>query len=388
MNLIKSQLLKRSFFKSLIAIILFYSLIYINASDNDIVLHSASELDYPPFCMVTKDGKADGFSVELLKYVASITDMEISFKVGPWAEIKNELKMGELDVLPLVSYSKERAQWFDFTAPYLVLYGGIFTRKNNTTISTEKDLYGTEVIVMEGDSAHEYVFKNKLTDKIITVKSYTEAFKMLAAGKYDAVVVQKLVGLQIKDKLGLNNIKLVGKHQNIIEDTLKPLGRELKGFEQKFCFAVPRGKSATLAKLNEGLLIAVSDGTYNKLYNKWFPFLHNQVNITKVIEYVLLIIVVISIVILLPAFFILKKQIKMRLREIDHLSKFPSENPFPVIRVDFNKIILYANKGTFDILSQKDKKNMKILTFKSQVQPIISKLIFSVLLAKRLLHYP
>ena len=33
----------------------------------DRIIKSASELDYPPFSIVTDDGKAGGFSVELLR---------------------------------------------------------------------------------------------------------------------------------------------------------------------------------------------------------------------------------------------------------------------------------------------------------------------------------
>jgi ABC-type amino acid transport substrate-binding protein len=352
--------MKKVFLKSIIIFSFFCLLICVNAFDDKIVLQSAIESDSPPFCIVTKDGKATGFSVELLKYVANIMDLEISFKVDQWADIKNKLKMGKLDVLPFLSYSKEKAEYFEFSTPYLVLYGGIFVRDNNTVIKTRKDLYDAEVIVLEGATAHEYVFKNKLTDKIITTKSYGEAFKMLAAGKHDAVVALKLRGLHTKDLLGLNNLKLVGGGHGITEDTVKPLGKEIEGFEQKFCFAVPIGKCDILAKLNEGLLIAVNNGTYDKLYHKWFFFLDKQIDMANVIKYVLMLIVVIVIIVLLLAFFIFKKQIKIRIREIEDLSKFPSEDPFPVVRVDFNKTILYTNKGISKILDKDAKKEMKV----------------------------
>ena len=71
-------------------------------------IKSASELDYPPFSIVRSDGTADGFSVELLRSVANSIGKDISFFVGPWHEIKQNLIEGHLDVLPLVSYSKER----------------------------------------------------------------------------------------------------------------------------------------------------------------------------------------------------------------------------------------------------------------------------------------
>lgn len=95
------------------------------------IYFSASEYDYPPFSVVT-EGKADGFSVELLKAVANEMGLEIQFKVDQWDTIKKELELGQLDVLPLVGYSIERENYFDFTVPYIVMRGNIFVRKGYT----------------------------------------------------------------------------------------------------------------------------------------------------------------------------------------------------------------------------------------------------------------
>ena len=51
------------------------------------------------------------------------------------------------------------------------MYGNIFVRKDNTTINSENDLFGKEIIVMEGDSAHEYAVKMGFTDKIFLTKN-------------------------------------------------------------------------------------------------------------------------------------------------------------------------------------------------------------------------
>jgi ABC-type amino acid transport substrate-binding protein len=71
--------------------------------ENQRVLKSASELNYPPFAIVQPDGSAGGFSVDLLKAAVEAAGLAVSFKVGPWHEIKEELATGALDVLPLMS---------------------------------------------------------------------------------------------------------------------------------------------------------------------------------------------------------------------------------------------------------------------------------------------
>lgn len=170
------------------------------------VYKSATEYDYPPFS-VTDGGKADGFSVELLKAVADAMDLEISFRVDSWAVLKEELKNGQLDVLPLVGYTEERDKVYDFTVPYIIMCGNIFIRDNETSISTEKDLEGKEIIVMNGDNAHEYALRMDFPDNLIAVDTYTEAFELLSTGRHDAVLAQSLVGEQLIKQLNNENVK-------------------------------------------------------------------------------------------------------------------------------------------------------------------------------------
>ena len=228
-------------------------------------LKSASELDYPPFSLIREDGTPDGFSVDLLKAVVQTLGLEIQFRVGPWHEIKQQLIDGELDVLPLVSYSKERDEVLDFTSPYLRMHGTIFVRKGEKSIRTSSDLKGREVLTMRGDTANEYAVRNKLTDKLILTESFEEALKKLSAGEHDAVFMQHLVGLQLIKQMNITNVVSV---DSFPDADLKPTAKPLSGFEQKFCFAVPEGRRRLLAQLNEGLAVVITNGSYDALYEK------------------------------------------------------------------------------------------------------------------------
>lgn len=231
------------------------------------ILKSASELDYPPFAIVQADGTASGFSVELLRAVVEASGCSVTFKVGPWHELKQDLVLRKIDVLPLMSYSVERDKIYDFTAPYLRMSGAIFVRKEDSRINSLADLMDKEVLVMQGDTAHEYVVREKLSNTIVPTGSYEEAFKLLSSGKHDAVLVQHIVGLQLLKKLRITNVRTV--NENTI-GSLKPAALQLRGFEQKFCFAVPEGEQQLLSLLNEGLSVIYLNGTYNALYEKWF----------------------------------------------------------------------------------------------------------------------
>ncbi len=274
-------------------------------------LQSASELEYPPFAIVNPDGTAGGFSVDLLEAAAHAAGFTVSFKVGQWSEIKEGLARGELDVLPLVSYSEERDKIYDFTAPYLRMNGAVFVRKGYHKILTLSDLKGKEVLVMKGDTAHEYVIRKHLTDSVITTPSFEEAFRLLAAGKHDAVVVQQIVGFEIIKKLGLTNI--VAVEQKKIS-SLKPVTMKLEGFEQKFCFAVTQGNPHLLSLLNEGLATLYVNGIYNSLYEKWFaPILPQQeVPLSELIERILQLLIPILFLFTLVGLWYLRRQVAQR----------------------------------------------------------------------------
>lgn len=305
----------RPFITLSIAFLIIFLIIYpdIAKSNNNSetiqnAIKSASELDYPPFSIVQRDGTADGFSVELLKATVAAIGKEISFFVGPWHEIKQQLIEGYFDVLPLVSYSEARDKVLDFSTPYLRMHGTIFVRKGEQRISTEADLADKELLVMKGDTAHEYAISEKLSDKLILKDSFEEAMKDLSSGKHDALIVQQLVGYQLIKKLKISNVVDI----NFFKETnLKPKKIPLSGFEQKFCFAVPEGDKELLSLLNEGLSLIIADGTFDKIYNKWFGPILPQASVpfVTIVKYLMLCLVPILFFIAIFGIWYLKKEV-------------------------------------------------------------------------------
>ncbi len=218
-------------------------------------LLSGCEYDYPPYCLGTRDGKADGFSVELLRAALAAMGREVTFKTGPWGELKQDLAEGRLEALPLVARTPEREALYDFSVPYLTMRGAVVIRTGTAGIRSFDDLTGKRVAVLQGDNLEEYVQRVRLVATITATESYETALRQLAAGQQDAVVIQRLVFLRLQQQLGL--------------ESLASVGPPLAGFVQKFCFAVRKGDSERLAILNEGLAITVADGTYRQLHQKW-----------------------------------------------------------------------------------------------------------------------
>src|SRR6056297_1742960 len=108
---------------------------YIPVSDVQDTILVASEPDYPPYCIVDKDGSATGFSVELFEAAAEAVGIVPVIKIGVWNKIKNDLAEGKIDALPLVGRTPEREELFDFTMSYLSLHGAVFVREGTEGIN-------------------------------------------------------------------------------------------------------------------------------------------------------------------------------------------------------------------------------------------------------------
>jgi ABC-type amino acid transport substrate-binding protein/CheY-like chemotaxis protein/nitrogen-specific signal transduction histidine kinase len=229
----------------------------INASSSPLNrVIAASEPSYPPFCILDSDNRPDGFSVELLRAALGKMKYAVSFQVGEWNAIKAKLAEGDLEVLPLVGRTPEREELFDFTFPYMTMHGTIVVRADNQDINSLHDLVGKRVAVMKGDNAEEYVRRINLDAVINTTDTFKNALVQLANGNFDAVIMQRLPALELINRHNLANLKITGN--------------PLEGFTQSLCFAVQKGNSELLSILNEGLAIAMADGTFNHLHAKWF----------------------------------------------------------------------------------------------------------------------
>jgi len=253
----KLQNIKKGLFTILIFLILLVQVPTLHAGTETIL--SASEANYPPFCIIGEDNQADGFSVELLRATLHAMGKNVSFETGSWDEVKKDLIDKKIQVLPLVGRTPEREEQFDFTFPYMVMHGTIVVRNDNVNIESLNDLTEKHIAVMKGDNAEEFISREKINARVETTENFETALLKLSRGECDAVIIQKLLARQLINKYQIKNLKTVAP--------------PLKNFVQSFCFAVAKGDAKLLSLLNEGLSIVMADGTFATLQKKWFSIL-------------------------------------------------------------------------------------------------------------------
>lgn len=286
-----------------------------------------SEQNYPPFATGMTAATAGGFTVDLWRAVAAEAGLNYTLRVAPFHELLQNFKDGKIDVLINLAHSDAREQFANFTVPHVVIHGAIFVRQDESAIRTENDLTGKSIIVLKADLAQDYAVSKGWEHQLILVDTAAAGLNLLASGKHDVMLLGKLTGIKTLRELGLNNVE----------------ARAPADFAQKFAFAVHRGDSELLYKLNEGLAISKSNGTYQALYEKWFGIYEDKaISLRDMLKYVLPVVLIFSGM----AGYLLYRRRKERLAfemKLRTLYAAIEQSPVSIVITNVNANIEYVN---------------------------------------------
>ena len=214
-----------------------------------------SRQDYPPFAVGMTDATASGFTVELWAAVAKDQGLAYKIRVRPVDELLQGFKAGSVDVLLNLAKSDARREFADFSVTHVVVGGAIFVRSGDSRIRSEGDLAGKSIIVIRADLAHEYAISKGWLTQLVLVDTAEQGLRRLASGQHDAMLISKLAGLQTVRNQGLTGLSAL----------------DVKvGFSQHFAFAVRKGDTELLTRINDGLAVVKAEGVYDRLYEQWF----------------------------------------------------------------------------------------------------------------------
>lgn len=213
-----------------------------------------SDSNFPPYEFLNKNGEPAGLNIDLMKAIADEMKFKVEFKLGIWAEIKNEFENNETIHVSDMFYSEERDKLFDYAIPHEITFDKIFVHKGNRQIFSISDLANKNVAVYAASTLEEYLIKNHPEINLIPAVSEPEALIMLSKGKCDAAIISGILHIDVAKKYKLDNIIDVGR----------PL------IPREFSFVVKEGNSHLLKIINVGMVRIKENGKFNEIYNKWF----------------------------------------------------------------------------------------------------------------------
>jgi polar amino acid transport system substrate-binding protein len=215
------------------------------------VLTVGSDIPYPPF----EQGKSPnytGYDVELLEAVAKNTGREAVFQDTSFDTIFLDLARGKFDaVASAATITDEREKTVDFTNPYYLSEQAILVNEGDAIKSVE-DLAGETVGVQQGTTGQEFLDENGEAGEVRPFPQGPDAVNALKSGTVAAVVIDIPVA------------------ENAVEASD---GLEISAAiptEEEYGFVVAQGEEGLLDELNEGLEQAKDDGTFARIYKKWF----------------------------------------------------------------------------------------------------------------------
>lgn len=211
------------------------------------------ESGFEPFAF--KEGQEEkGFDVDLWKAAAKEAGIKYQFKSMNQGEMLAALQRGEIDVaLAGITIKQDRKRNFDFTLPYYDTGLVILTTQDNESIRKLSDLEGKVVVTKTGSSAYDYAKKVKGIKEIRAFPDIKQAYEELIQQNADAAIFDEANAKHYMTEYMPGKVKIVG---NLLTN-------------EQYAFAFQKG-DRLVGRINNALRKLSKDGTYEKLYQKWF----------------------------------------------------------------------------------------------------------------------
>lgn len=199
-------------------------------------------------------GELEGFDIDLAREIARriFGDPDrIDLQVVEANQREPALESGQVDlVVRTFSITCERKQTIDFSTTYFYANQKILARRGSK-IHSAAELSGKRVCSVSGTTSLKRVFDLNPRPTLIGVTSWTDCLLMLQQGQVDAISTDDVVlkGLARQDP----DVDVVGESMGI-----EPYG-----------VGVKKGNDDLVRFVNGALAEIRSDGTWERLYDKW-----------------------------------------------------------------------------------------------------------------------
>jgi len=214
-------------------------------------LSVGSDIPYPPFEQ-GKPGNYTGFDIELIEAIGERVGRKPEVQDTSFETIFRDVAQGKFDaVISAATITEEREQAVDFSNPYYLSEQAVLV-KEGSDVKTLKDLEGKTVAAQQGTTGLELAKEELGGSEIRPYPEGPDAVNALKAGTVEGVVIDAPVAANAVEKSG--GIEIAEKVPT----------------EESYGIAVAQGDTELLEEINKGLKEVEDDGTYKKIYEKWF----------------------------------------------------------------------------------------------------------------------
>ena len=225
------------------------------AADGEKVLKVGTNADFAPFEFQGANPNAyEGFDMDLIRAVGEEMGYKVEINNVAFDGLIPSLEAGNIDVIISgMTINDERKQKVLFSDPYYKSGLSIMVAKNNDAIKGFQDLKGKKIAVQIGTTSATEA-KKLGSAEVKELNSSADTFIELNAKGVDAVINDKPV-----------NDRYIVESKN---DNVKVLSELLTS--EDYGMAINKNNAELQTKINAALKKLKENGTYDKIYEKWF----------------------------------------------------------------------------------------------------------------------
>lgn len=178
-----------------------------------------------------ESGQPAGIFIDIIEYIALSEGWRLRYVPGDWAEGMDRLARGQIDLMPDVAFTGERAAKCDFhEIPVLSAWDQVYAAKGSG-IRSIPDLNGRRVAVLEGSVQQEEFRKLAgeygTKSAVLSTSDYQSAFEMVVRGDADAVVANNYYGSWHFKEFGLEDTAILFNPSPLFFEAPRNANRDL-----------------------------------------------------------------------------------------------------------------------------------------------------------------
>ena len=212
--------------------------------------------DAKPYTFTDANGNFGGFDIELFRDVArrlGFDKAHVTFTGQDFSALLPSVANGRFDVaVAAIGITAPRKKVVDFSDGYLAGYLTVLSAQPD--IRTASDLAGKRLGVVQGTLQQTYAERHFTKASIVNFPDNNTAILALNNGSIDAHFLDYEAAKQYAQQFSGLKIAI-----------------NIPSFDAPAGFAIKMGNTALRNALNTALHAAMQDGTWEKLYVKWFP---------------------------------------------------------------------------------------------------------------------
>ncbi|QTD49846.1 transporter substrate-binding domain-containing protein [Sulfidibacter corallicola] len=171
----------------------------------------AVERYYPPYLFVDEQGEIHGVSADYLRLLERELDLRFRFSDPlEFPQIIAGAKQGRFDIVTSITHMDSRAEYLNFTDPYISLPAVIITRADAGTSLEIANLEAMRVGSAKSFAVTEHLRTVYPTLDLIETDSDMDGLRMVAFGEVDAYVADLGTVSYLIEKEGLGNLRVAG----------------------------------------------------------------------------------------------------------------------------------------------------------------------------------